>query len=344
MQHLREEFKQLEELEQHHGDVGIRRVNHQPEWIADADFTRICLHTGASTGSMGSTFIIFLKPEMEKLSNTCSDSEKDVQLRGAILSEILTLVKKNIIVIQSHGRYTWLIKFTCAVLLLKNLPVQIGDEITKFICLIKAVDTETYHYDPLLIHTLTKVLFEDFPLRRINLIHIINRLAQLNHKLLYYVAVCLIFAGFYRTVVLKEEDPSPPMYRMHNFQDILTALDDLKIDDLKQRFDVEKFYILLKLLCCYQNIVLLRHSRSSKQDIEMDHTCYSEYFHITVEEKRAFLKWLNVARSLINSLNRKLRQQKISDKEDFLLVIELVELDMIPLMEDDLQENDCFDY
>lgn len=150
-----------------------------------------------------------------------------------------------------------------------------------------------------------------------NLIHVIKKLAVLNQKLFYYVSIALIFAGIRHYI---EPGAAIQMYRLHGFQEVLSQLDALKIDNLQQKLDIRKMFLILKLLSCYQNAAILRHSFASRKDIDEQHQCFAEFFHFSVEQKKSYLLWLCMSRKIVHSLNSKSRLQKIAEKEDFLLV------------------------
>lgn len=150
-----------------------------------------------------------------------------------------------------------------------------------------------------------------------NLVHVVKKLTVLNQKLFYYVSIALVFAG-----IRHYSHPDEPiaMYRLYGFGDVLTKLEALKIDHFKQTLDLRKLFLILKLLSCYQNAVLLRHSVCSWEDIQEQHRCFAECFRFTMDQKLAFTQWLCKARNVVSNLNSKSGMQQLELKEDFLMV------------------------
>lgn len=230
--------------------------------------------------------------------------------------QILSQVLKRIEEFRTLEQYLWLLKFSCASCLLKNVPVGTVFETNRIVRAVSSLNIEQYEFDPLKIHLIAKSLFEDIPLEGMNLIYIIKKLSVLNHKLLYYVSVALLFAGIRRYTGTR--DP-PKMYRLYGFLEVLSLLQEVKIDDLQHDLDVRQFFLLLKLLSVYQNAVLLRHgSTVSRRVLDEQHCCFAEFFYFPNDQKRSYLQWLRTARNVVSSRNSK--SSKIADREDFLLV------------------------
>ncbi|XP_058811530.1 uncharacterized protein LOC131676483 [Topomyia yanbarensis] len=331
-----DQFDRLDVLLEHHEDIGTRQISQEPERISDESFTRIC--SNCCSGVEGLTDV--LQPLLDKLASIGTDrSDPNAAYeRGTVLREIISEVLTRIDDFRSLEQYLWLVKFSVGLSLLQNVPAGISFETNRVIRAVSNLDTETYEFDPLMIHTIAKNLLEDIPLDGMNLIHVIKKLAVLNQKLFYYVSTTLIFAGICRYTA--EAEPTPiKMYRLHSFPEVLAQLETLKIGDLQRKLDIRRLFLLLKLLSAYQNAVILRHSAVVRRDVEEQHQCFAEFFRVSLVEKKVYLRWLCTVRNVVSSLNSKSCLQKIADKEDFLLVIELIDLDMIPLMEDDIGEE-----
>ncbi|XP_065077344.1 uncharacterized protein LOC135700694 [Ochlerotatus camptorhynchus] len=328
-------FEQLQAF--HLKNDSIRQISQEPERIEDEVFVRICSSCdGIGIGQLASV----LQPLLEKMRSTagCDGNRSQVEMtteKGTTLKEIISEVLLRIDEFRSLDQYIWLLKFSCCLCLLKDLPIGMSFEINKVIRSVAELDTEEYEFDPLMIHTITKSLFEEIPLEGMNLVHVVKKLTVLNQKLFYYVSIALVFAG-----IRHYSHPDEPiaMYRLYGFGDVLTKLEALKIDNIKQTLDLRKLFLILKLLSCYQNAVILRHNVCSLEDVQEQHQCFAEFFRFTLAQKKAFTQWLCMARNVVTNLNSKSGMQEIELKEDFLLVIELIDLDMIALMEDDLDE------
>lgn len=305
----------------------LRQISQEPERIDDQVFVQIC----ASCDSIGfDQLAAALQPLVKKLQCV----EGDIA-RGITLKEIVSEVLSRIDEFRSLVQYIWLVKFSCSLCLLKELPLGMSFEINRVIRSVAELDTEEYEFNPLMIHTIAKTLFEEIPLDDMNLVHVVKKLAVLNQKLFYYVSIALIFAGIRHYI---HPDEPIAMYRLYGFDDVLTHLEVLKIENIHQRLDLRKLFLILKLLSCYQNAVILRHSGCSWDDIQEQHQCFAECFRFTLDQKKAFMQWLCIARNVVTNLNSKSGMQEIELKEDFLMVIELIDLDMIALMEDDIEE------
>ncbi|XP_055523369.1 uncharacterized protein LOC129717479 [Wyeomyia smithii] len=324
-------------------NVGSRQINQVPELVTDKKFARLC---AASCGSK--EFTNSLQPILKRFfafdrPRETNRSDSDVSFeRGSILREIISLIISRLEEFRTLEQYMWLLKFACASSLLKNVPPGIAFETNRVIRAISSLNTEEFEFDPLKIHILARSLFEDIPLDGMNLIHVIKKLVVLNHKLLYYVSIALMFAGLRRYTANWDggADPPPPqMYRLHNFETVLIQLQQVKIDDLRHKLNTRRFFLLLKLLSVYQNAVLLRHSTDSRRDVDEQHCCFAEFFRFPVEQRKAYLQWLRTARNVVSSRSNKSSPQEIADKEDFLLIIELIDLDMIPSIEDDIDDE-----
>ncbi|XP_058445289.1 uncharacterized protein LOC131426510 [Malaya genurostris] len=330
-----DQFDRIEALLEHHEDIGARQISLEPEHIPDQNFVRLCSNF---SGVEGFADVIGLLLERFASTGTKTSDPSTVYERGSILREIISEVLMRINDFRSLEQFLWLVKFSCGLSLLHNVPVGFGFETNRVVRAVSNLDTERYEFDPLMIHTIAKNLFEDIPLDGMNLIHVIKKLAMLNQKLFYYVSTALIYAGI-RLYTSENEQTPIKMYRLHTFAEILLLLDTLKVVNLQQKVDIRRLFLLLKSLSVYQNAVILRHTADSRQDIDEQHRCFAEFFRFTPVDKKAYLQWLRTMRNIVSSMNSKSGLQKIADKQDFLLVIELIDLDMIPLMEDDIGEG-----
>ncbi|XP_001658553.2 uncharacterized protein LOC5569467 [Aedes aegypti] len=323
----------------HKNENHIRLISQEPERLDDEGFVQICLSCeSVGIGELPSA----LQPLMERLLAT-SDGASDGQMlpdvmeeRGSILKETVAEILDRIDEFNTLDQYIWLVKFSCGLCLLKNLPIGMSFEINKVIRSVAGLDTEQYEFCPVTIHTISKSLFEDIPLKGMNLVHVIKKLTVLNQKLFYYVSITLVFAGIRHYSAPAE---SIAMYRLFGFDDVLSQLGALKLDCIKQKRDMRAFFLILKLLSSYQNAAILRHSLCSWEDLQEQHKGFAEFFRITVEQKKAFIQWLVKARNIVSNVNSQSGMQDIGLKEDLMLVTELIDLDMIALMEDDIEEE-----
>nr|XP_029710682.1 uncharacterized protein LOC115256394 [Aedes albopictus] len=323
----------------------IRLISQEPERLDDGGFVRIC----KSSESIGiGELPAGLEPLLERLLATSSStgdgdgSEGQVladvmEERGSILKEIVEEVLERIDEFSTLEQYIWLVKFSCGLCLLKNLPVGMSFEINKVIRSVASLETEEYEHCPVTIHTISKSLFEDIPLEGMNLVHVIKKLTVLNQKLFYYVSITLVFAGI-QHYSQSSGGESAPMYRLFGFDDVLSQLGALKLEHIKQERDMRVFFLILKLLSAYQNAAILRHSLCRWEDLQEQHKDFAEFFRISIDQKKAFIQWLLKARNFVANLNSKSGMQDIGLKEDLMLVTELIDLDMIALMEDDIEE------
>lgn len=306
----------------------VRRISLEPEHISDEVFVRIC-----SSGKFAETEQLAgaLKPLLDLFSST-NETKKYTTERGSIVREIISEVLACVDELRTLEQYVWLIKFSCSISLLKCLPPNISFETNKVIRCVASLDTEDYEFDPLMIHTVVRHLFEDIPLRGMNLVYVIRKLAVLNQRFFYYVAIALIFAGIHHCI--QPEQPVE-MYRLRNFSDMLAQMELLKAVCC-EKGDLQLLFFILKLLSCYQNAAIVRHSSQTKKDIHSQHLCYGEFFQFPLEQRKNYLKWLYASRTLVRSMGSKQNERTIAEKEDFLLVTDLIEIEMIPLIEDDL--------
>ncbi|XP_055616706.1 uncharacterized protein LOC129762461 isoform X2 [Toxorhynchites rutilus septentrionalis] len=326
-----DQFDQLNALLEQFGTKGVRQISLESERIPDNVFLRIC-SSGKKIGL--DQFTDILEALLERFSS-CGEKH-ELGERASVVREIISEVLARIDNFSTLEQYIWLVKFSCGLSLLKDLPPDMTFEINKTIRSVANLDTEEYEFDALMIHTIAKSLFEDIPLEGMNLIHVIKKLAMLNQKLFYYVSIALIFAGIRHYI---EPEKVVQVYRLYDFQEVLSLLDGFKVDSLQQKLDLRRMFLILKLLSCYQNAVILRHSCETPKDIDEQHQCFAQFFLFSVEQKKSYLLWLCMSRKIVQSLNSKLGLQNIAEKEDSLLVIELIDLDMIALMEDDISEN-----
>ncbi|XP_053681701.1 uncharacterized protein LOC128732472 [Sabethes cyaneus] len=341
MDHVDDQCSQLDAYAEHIEDIGARKITQGPELISDRNFARLCVvpcGLEELTAVLQSLLARFSAAGSDQQTNS-SDPSGSYQ-RGSLLREIISEVIGRVEEFRTLEQYLWLVKFSCALALLKNVPAGIAFETNRVIRTVAGLNTEEYEFDPLKIHIIAKSLFEDIPLDGMNLIHVIKKLAVLNQKLLYYVSIALLFAGIQRYTGAaggSKDSPVSKMYRLHSFDDMLAHLQAVKIDDLQQKLDIRRFFLLLKLLSLYQNAVLLRHSAASRRELDEQHCCFGEFFRVRIDQKQSYLQWLRTARNVASSRNSK--SSKIADREDFLLVIELIDLDMIPLIEDDIGDD-----
>lgn len=333
---MEEKVACFEDLKAFHINDNIQQLSQDPERIKDEVFVRICTTCdGIGAGQLSSVLQPLLKKLLAIADRDGNCTQVEMAEKGTTLKEIITEVLARIDEFCSLKQYIWLLKFSCCLCLLKDLPIGMSVEINKVIRAVAELDTDNYEYDPVMIHTVAKSLSEEIPLEGMNLVHVVTRLAVLNQKLFYYVSIVLIFAG-----LRYHSNPDEPitMYRLYGFGDILSKLEMLKIDNIKQTLDLRKLFLVLKLLSCYQNAAILRHSACSWEYIQEQHRCFAEYFRFTLDQKKALTQWLCMVRNVVTNLNYKSGMQEIELKEDFLLVIELIELDMVALMEDDIDE------
>lgn len=331
-------------------DGGQRKISLEPERIDDGDFVRICSAGGGFDGELG----VVLEPLLERFRGD------DLVERGEVLREVIEEVLARVDDFGTLERYIWLLQFSCGLCLLRDLPVGLSFEINKVIRSVANLDTEEYQFDPLMvgglwnpesrqnlnnfssplqIHTIAKSLFEDIPLKGMNLVHVIKKLAVLNQKLFSYVSIAMIFAG-----VRHYTRPDQPtrMYRLYGLSEVLDLLESLKSDHLQQKsLDIQRIFLILKLLSCYQNVAILRYSQDSRPHIEEQHRCFGEFFIFREEHKRSYLRHLALALEVVKRMSGRADHfDRLADNEDFMLVVELLELDMIPLVKDDLGEEE----
>lgn len=57
----------------------------------------------------------------------------------------------------SLEQYIWLVKFSCCLCLLKDLPIGMSFEINKVIRSVAALDTEEFEFDPLMVSTVNSL-------------------------------------------------------------------------------------------------------------------------------------------------------------------------------------------
>ncbi|XP_001861847.2 uncharacterized protein LOC6044315 [Culex quinquefasciatus] len=310
-------------------DGGQRKISLEPERIDDGDFVRICSAGGGFDGELG----VVLEPLLERFRGD------DLVERGEVLREVIEEVLARVDDFGTLERYIWLLQFSCGLCLLRDLPVGLSFEINKVIRSVANLDTEEYQFDPLMIHTIAKSLFEDIPLKGMNLVHVIKKLAVLNQKLFSYVSIAMIFAG-----VRHYTRPDQPtrMYRLYGLSEVLDLLESLKSDHLQQKsLDIQRIFLVLKLLSCYQNVAILRYSQDTRPHIEEQHRCFGEFFIFREEHKRSYLRHLALALEVVKRMSGRADHfDRLADNEDFMLVVELLELDMIPLVKDDLGEEE----
>ncbi|XP_062552322.1 uncharacterized protein LOC134217557 [Armigeres subalbatus] len=318
----------------------VRLINQEPERLGDKSFVQICnACEGVGIAGLPDT----LQPLMVRLLGTDVQDAEDgealpevMEERGLILKEIVSEVLDRIDEFSSLEQYIWLVKFSCGLCLLKNLPIGMSFEINKVIRSVAGLDTEGYEFCPVTVHTISKSLFEDISLEGMNLVHVVKKLTVLNQKLFYYVSIALIFAGIHHYI-----HPGEPisMYRLFGFDDVLSQLGQIRPENFKLKKDIREFFLILKLLSCYQNAVILRHSLCSWQDLQEQHEAFAEFFRFSAEQKKTFVQWLMMARNIVANLNAQHGMQDLGLKEDLMMVSELIEFDMIALMEDDTDEE-----
>ncbi|XP_039432347.1 uncharacterized protein LOC120415040 [Culex pipiens pallens] len=328
---MEEQIERMDAIAEDHavvdGSGGQRKISLEPERIEDGDFVRIC--SAGGDRELGSV----LEPLLERFRGD------DLVERGEVLREVIEEVLARVDDFGTLERYIWLLQFSCGLCLLRDLPVGLSFEINKVIRSVANLDTEEYQFDPLMIHTIAKSLFEDIPLKGMNLVHVIKKLAVLNQKLFSYVSIAMIFAG-----VRHYTRPDQPtrMYRLYGLSEVLDLLESLKSDHLQQKsLDIQRIFLILKLLSCYQNVAILRYSQDSRPDIEEQHRCFGEFFIFREEHKRSYLRHLALALEVVKRMSGRADHfDRLADNEDFMLVVELLELDMIPLVKDDLGEEE----
>ncbi|KFB42313.1 AGAP009277-PA-like protein [Anopheles sinensis] len=220
-------------------------------------------------------------------------------------------------------QYSWLTRITVATDLL-NIPQRYDSSlVSRLSSCLEALELGSFNFSPLVINNITKHLIEDLPLQGVNLLYVIKKLAITNSKILYYVAVSLVFVGIEAIT-----GASKSRYRLHTVDEFLKYLEVLNIEHLhSERHNLQIIYQLLKLLSLYENMVLVRHFGKQHADLESEHKCYANFFRVSDQQRMAFQLWLEKSSSLVRLSG--------NDRDvDYLILADLIEVDMLPLLDD----------
>uniref|UniRef100_A0A182YDP5 Uncharacterized protein n=1 Tax=Anopheles stephensi TaxID=30069 RepID=A0A182YDP5_ANOST len=182
-----------------------------------------------------------------------------------------------------------------------------------------------------LVHVVAKSLMEDIPLTGGNLLHAIKRLAMATSPLLYYTAVALVFAGL---DAITEPGKLTEAYRVQGVNEFLRRLDIFNLQYLQQQSNnLQITYQLLKLLSLYQNMVIMRHVGASLEALTAEHNCYADLLHVTNAQIKKFRQWLDNASAIVQPFGK-------DQEKDYLILADLMQVDMIPLFDDLSQDED----
>uniref|UniRef100_A0A182K421 Phosphorylase b kinase regulatory subunit n=1 Tax=Anopheles christyi TaxID=43041 RepID=A0A182K421_9DIPT len=185
-----------------------------------------------------------------------------------------------------------------------------------------ALSTEDFADD---VHTLAKCLMEDIPVDGVNLLHAIKKLAISNSPQLYYTAIALIFAGL---DTITHPEKLIQLYRVRGMDELSHYLEALNVERLQQQCDkMQNIYQLLKLLSLYQNMVIMRHAGKRPPELKEEHKCFAELLYATSTQIKSFRQWLENLSALVQPFGNE-------QDEDYLILADLIHVDMIPLFDD----------
>ncbi|XP_050078166.1 uncharacterized protein LOC126565071 [Anopheles maculipalpis] len=227
-------------------------------------------------------------------------------------------------------QYAWLARTTVAAQLLKELPTKVANLVRKLSIGVEGI--ELADHSPPVVHVVAKSLIEDIPLTGGNLLHVIKTLAIANCPLLYYTGVALVFAGL--DTIVQLDCKAPELYCVQGVNEFLRRLEIFNLQYLQQQSNnLQTIYQLLKLLSLYQNMVIMRHVGKSLEELSEEHNGYAESLHVTNAQIRTFRQWLDNASAIVQPFGK-------DQEKDFLILADLLQVDMIPLFDDLSHDED----
>ncbi|XP_035907452.1 uncharacterized protein LOC118510104 [Anopheles stephensi] len=228
-------------------------------------------------------------------------------------------------------QYAWLVRTTFGAYLLKKLPLQVTTLVRNLSNAVEGIELAGFNHSPAVVHVVAKSLMEDIPLTGGNLLHAIKRLAMATSPLLYYTAVALVFAGL---DAITEPGKPTEAYRVQGVNEFLRRLDIFNLQYLQQQSNnLQITYQLLKLLSLYQNMVIMRHVGASLEALTAEHNCYADLLHVTNAQIKKFRQWLDNASAIVQPFGK-------DQEKDYLILADLMQVDMIPLFDDLSQDED----
>ncbi|XP_058122229.1 uncharacterized protein LOC131281578 [Anopheles ziemanni] len=267
-----------------------------------------------------------LQSPVSELRSVASIDNKTIE---SVIKSIVSVLVTNAGLFVTLEQYSWLARITVATDLL-NIPQRYDSSlVSRLSSTLEALELGSYNFSPLVINTIAKHLIEDVPLQDVNLLYVIKKLAITNSKILYYVAVSLVFVGIEAIT-----GSTKSQYRLHTVDEFLKYLEVLNMEHLhSERHNLQIIYQLLKLLSLYENMVLVRHFGKQQADLESEHNCYANFFRVSEQQRMTFQLWLEKSSSLVRLSG--------NDRDvDYLILADLIEVDMLPLLDD---VNPCDD-
>uniref|UniRef100_A0A182NU58 Uncharacterized protein n=1 Tax=Anopheles dirus TaxID=7168 RepID=A0A182NU58_9DIPT len=294
-----------------------RTIKCSPDGVDFERFAAICDLPGA-TNEVRQT----LQSSLPVLRNC--EANEDAKFTAA--TNIVTVVIENVKSFVTLEHYCWLVRTMVAAQLLKELPTKVYCLVRRLCTTVEGIDVASFNYSPDMVHTLAMRLKEDIPLNDINLLFIIEKFAITTAPVLYYTAVALLFAGL---DAITQPDKRTEAFRVHTMADFLRHLEMLNVQQLQQlRHNLQNLYQLLKLFSLYQNMVVMRHvGKSVEGELADEHKCYAAALHVTNDQVQTFRQWLENSSALVQPFGNE-------QDEDYLILADLIQVDMIPLFDD----------
>uniref|UniRef100_A0A182QA00 Uncharacterized protein n=1 Tax=Anopheles farauti TaxID=69004 RepID=A0A182QA00_9DIPT len=299
-----------------------RTIRCSPDGIDFDRFARICDFSGLPDE---------LRQKLHPFLTVLRDGGANVDAKVTATACILNVVTEKVNSFVTLEHYCWLVRTAIAVQLLKELPTKVYSLARRLSTAMEAIDIAASNHSPDVVHTLAKKLKEDIPLDGLNLLYTIEKLANALPPILYYTAVALLFVEL---TAITQPEQRTETFRVHSVGDFLRHLEMLNVQQLQQlRHSLQNFYQLLKLLSLYQNMVVMRHvGKTLDSELTDEHKCYAEAFHVTHEQIQSFRQLLENYSALVQPFGNE-------QDEDYLILADLIQVDMIPLF-DDLNQPD----
>uniref|UniRef100_A0AAG5DDU6 Uncharacterized protein n=1 Tax=Anopheles atroparvus TaxID=41427 RepID=A0AAG5DDU6_ANOAO len=294
-----------------------RTIKCTPEGISLASFADICDLAGAPEDVRQS-----LQSSVSVLRRSVSPADDNQTIASAINSIVSILIANagRFVTVEQYG---WLTRTTVAMALLNGLPCSGSSLAKRLLSSLEEIELAEYNYSPLVIHLVTKHLIDDIPLQGVYLLYVIKKLAITNSRILYYVAVALVFAGLDAITGSGKSE-----YRLHTVDEFLQYLDVLNMEHLHhQRHNLQVIYQLLKLLSLYENMVLVRHVEKLEEELKADHKSYANFFRVSAQQLKIFQLWLEKSSTLVHLFGNE-------GDIDYLILADLIQVDMFPLLDD----------
>ncbi|XP_053676817.1 uncharacterized protein LOC128726985 [Anopheles nili] len=298
-----------------------RTIRCDPDGINFERFAALCDLAGAPEEIYKS-----LSTALSCLRSAASKEEEKSSAASTIVKGLIEKTSKFVTLEQ----YTWLARTTIAAQLLNNLPANVSILIRRLSFALESIDLAAFNHTPHVINNIAKCLKEDIPLNGVDLLYIIKKLAIANSPVLYYTAVALLFAELH---TVTQPSTKIEQYRVQSVTEFLNHLEVLNMQYLQmQRHNLRAIYHVLKLVSLYQNMVVMRHVGTSKAELMIEHKGLAECFHASIAQTETLRQWLENSSGVIQVFGN-------DQDEDFLILADLLQVDMIPLF-DDLKQSD----